>query len=782
MVGMCVVNVRGYQIIRERDRDKESAIVESWVRHFRLALFALSGDVRSGGRNDPQGGEGGDSAESNSAGRLGEQLLNSLCAAISDFEVGTAGGTLAESEPTAKSRSPSFSMLPPILTALARSMDMQTLAGAAVWLAKEHGRARDINKDRQCENQSAMEGAGEPQRSDQEIEHAKHSRSVLVRNREGALQEIDRARTRSARGTEVPKDKETKESMARSLSPEKGKAKEKERRKSKEVDVGKEIERKKIHGESEQEGREEGGEKIESGGGKGTDRGAKRLRTRASSGTSKAADFNENVNSKEINETLEKEESMPEASIVCNNNVKRKDFRKDEAKATEENCSSPPALKRPCWGVSVGGCVSTHIAVCLQKRMAIRTSVAPICQKLLEFFEFPSSHDSGNLGNRTSGVTANECSDAGEHKHYKEEKRNKKEIGKDKKTDTAKEDGDTEELVRTSLRDVEAKAAALQEQLAVQLDRIDKQRKAVRRIQIKQDLDIARASQHDSRAQTPQGSTERDANEMMSSLERSLPLISSLRAYAEPAALGLRLHTAKSLCHAANEARVLVAMLLSEQGQVRLRLDTLRDNASTVAAAAAQAAHAAQTSRADSTATAEIATSKDAATGEESAIHQTVSCLSRSSSTAAMPAESAKDSAVLAIQATTVTSESGSFENDTCRQDATSNPHDIRVMGLRQVNETQAAIQQQLQQEEAQLESNVGLVLEMTVAGATFSPFFFMCKMSFVGGCIVSVLNMSSSGTCCADHLVLVKGTVACEIYRSYFGKLTRGVSQHDGF
>lgn len=726
MVGMCVVNIRGYQIIRERDTDKESAIVESWVRHFRLALFALAEDVRGGGSNDPQGGGGGDSDESNSAGRLGEQLLNSLCAAISDFEVGTAGGTLAESEPTANSRSPSFSMLPPILTALARSMDMQTLAGAAVWLAKEHGRARDINKDRQCENQSAMEGAGEPQRSDQEIEHAKeHFRSVFVRNREGTPQEIDRARTRSARGTEVPKDKEKKDSMSRSLSPEKGKAKEKERRKSKEVDGGREIERKKIHGESEQEGRQEGGEKIESGGGKGTDRGAKRLRTRASSGTSKAADFNENGNSKEINETLEKEESMSEESIVCKNNVKRKDFRKDEAKATEENCSSPPALKRPCWGVSVGGCVSTHIALCLQKRMALRTSVAPICQKLLEFFEFPSSHDSGNLGNRTSGVTANECSDAGEHKHYKEEKRNKKEIGKDKKTDTAKEDGDTEELVRTRLRDVEAKSAALQEQLAAQLDRVDKQRKVVRRIQIKQDLDIARVSQHDSRAQTPQGSTERDANEMMSSLERSLPLISSLRAYVEPAALGLRLHTAKSLCHAANEARVLVAMLLSEQGQVRLRLDTLRDNASTVAAAVAQAAHAAQTSRADSTATAEIATRKDAATNKESAIHVTVSCLSRSSSTAAMPAESAKD--VMAIPATTVTSESGSFENDTSRQDATSNPHDIRVIGLRQMNETQAAIQQQLQQEEAQLESNVGLVLEMTVAGATFSPLFFMC-------------------------------------------------------
>jgi hypothetical protein len=43
------------------------------------------------------------------------------------------------------------------------------------------------------------------------------------------------------------------------------------------------------------------------------------------------------------------------------------------------------------------------------------------------------------------------------------------------------------------------------------------------------------------------------------------------------------------------------------------------------------------------------------------------------------------------------------------------------------MNETQAAIQQQLQQEEAQLESNVGLLLEMTVAGATFSPLFFMC-------------------------------------------------------
>jgi len=238
------------------------------------------------------------------------------------------------------------------------------------------------------------------------------------------------------------------------------------------------------------------------------------------------------------------------------------------------------------WGLGGGGGnVSDKIALCLVHRKAIQSSVSPICQKLLQnfLFKLPALEASAADGGDGVGtlVAAESIKERSHDVRLEQPAKNPEEKEVCKTTTNGSHQamqeethlGHDEEAVRRRLGDAEEQMAVLHQKLAAQGQRILQQSKLVHQLQNTQDLDTARAC---TLMQPPPCSSARDASDLSASLTRSQTLLSCLRIYVEPAALRLRLHAARGLCHSANEARVLVAMLLSEQAQLRQRLESLR--------------------------------------------------------------------------------------------------------------------------------------------------------------------------------------------------------------
>ena len=184
-----------------------------------------------------------------------------------------------------------------------------------------------------------------------------------------------------------------------------------------------------------------------------------------------------------------------------------------------------------------------YIAQCLFHRNVVQTSISPICQTLVDEFSVRADHT---------------CS-AGENAE------------EDAVTGLGHGDANDEKVARKRLAELEEKATSLQKQLSQQTEKVFMQGKILHNIQKKQDVDIARASQQDKGVP----SVPSESSPSREALSQALPLLAALREYVGPAAVGLQLRAARNLCHAANEARLLVAILLSEQAQLRQRSEAL---------------------------------------------------------------------------------------------------------------------------------------------------------------------------------------------------------------
>ena len=184
-----------------------------------------------------------------------------------------------------------------------------------------------------------------------------------------------------------------------------------------------------------------------------------------------------------------------------------------------------------------------HIAQCLFHRNVVQTSISPICQTLVDKFSVRADHACTSGENAEGEVVSG----------------------------PGHGDANDEEVARKRLAEIEEKAISLQNQLSQQTERVSMQGKILQNIQKKQDVDIARASQQDKGVP----SVPSESSPSREALSQALPLLAALREYVGPAAHGLQLRAARNLCHAANEARVLVAILLSEQAQLRQRSEAL---------------------------------------------------------------------------------------------------------------------------------------------------------------------------------------------------------------
>jgi hypothetical protein len=419
---------------------------------------------------------------------------------------------------------------------------------------------------------------------------------------------------------------------------------------------------------------------------------------------------------------------------------------KGKAGSADQESAGPPVPRRARWGGAPDGEVPAHIALCLLHRMAIQTSVSPICRKLLQSFEIsPATASSdGESANQSSEVADKDRShpreDQNEAHKEREERKDATEMDSERTAGTSKEEKE-EDAVKSRLGDLEGQMAALQAQLKVQEGHVEKQRNLVHRLQDKQDIDTARASQQGDRMLLLPTSGEREAPEMLALQTRSLALLSSLRAYVEPAALGLRLHAAGSLCHAANEARVLVAILLSEQGQLQLRLDTLQETAAAAtknaAAPAAEAAHA--TTNRDAAPTSSACASSqvlDATQADTSHVTRT--------NTSSPASEAAKNSESTVTKADSVASApSATPAENGAAASTTSSPNTGAVS-----SEMEVEAQQELREITAQVESNVALVLEMTTAGV---PLFLLSSFCV---CLLHVLVVFSMQAFYCRHIL----------------------------
>ncbi len=321
--------------------------------------------------------------------------------------------------------------------------------------------------------------------------------------------------------------------------------------------------------------REAGKEKAKDGGqdGDNSDSARKRLRSRASSASNKGKTTNDKAD-KNKNANAEERSVQDEA-------MKGSRPRKEEGGGTEKDDAVLPLQKRARF-VRDGEDVSQHIALCLLHRKAVQRSVPSLCQTLLHCFDTSAASscvvDEGAEGMHVQTSPAAQRGSKG-HRNEKPNQNEKATENVDGVKGT-REEGD-EEAAREKLRLLEEKLSGLHKQLSAQSERTRKQHGLVRRLQEKQDLDTARARQQGNRIHPYLSSREGDAAKMMASSAYSFSLLSSFNDYVNPAILGLQLHAAKKLCDAANEARVLVAMLLSEQARLRASLDDLHDKACT---------------------------------------------------------------------------------------------------------------------------------------------------------------------------------------------------------
>ena len=424
---------------------------------------------------------------------------------------------------------------------------------------------------------------------------------------------------------------------------------------------------------------------------KDSDRTSKRGRSRASSASNK---------SKTVNDKADKNKAAPEEErSVQGEAVKGGRRRKEEGGGAEKDDAVQRTQKRArrVWG---GENVSQHIALCLLHRKAVQRSVPTLCQTLLDCFDTSAAGTSVEDG--AAEVMDVENQPAAQK--ASKESRNEKGADKDEELKESREASD-EEAAREKLRLLEEKLGGLHQQLSAQSERTNKQHSLVRRLQEKQDLDVARARQQGSRIYPYLSSREGDAANMLASSEHALALLSSLNEYVDPAILGLRLRMAKNLCHTANEARVLVAMLLSEQARLRVDLNHLRDRAS-----------AALTSK--------VATSKLESGHDGKASAHLAQPRADDSSKAQLTSGMNTDPAVPQADAPAAAGEAPQQEQLQSPEapTVTTNPQaesaaDQQASAGAEGGYKQADASRQLQQVETALDCNAGLISEMKTAG-----------------------------------------------------------------
>jgi len=398
--------------------------------------------------------------------------------------------------------------------------------------------------------------------------------------------------------------------------------------------------------------------------------------------------------------------SASEEKTACNPGAKSVETATSMPIEKEHRQTLLPAHKAARWGLGGGGNVSDKIALCLVHRKAIQSSVSPICQKLLQNFLFKLPALEASAADGGDGVgTLDAAESIKERPHdvrLEQPAKNPEEKEVCKTTTNGSHQamqeethlGHDEEAVRRRLVGVEEKMAVLQQKLAAQGQRILKQSKLVHQLQNTQDLDTARAC---TLMQPLPCSSARDASDLSASLTRSQTLLSCLRIYVEPAALRLRLHAARGLCHGANEARVLVAMLLSEQAQLRQRLESLRNTPPAINIPAAEAAYT-TTACAGAAATSSEASALGATPNQEpsaSASLTTPPTLAPPVSEPHAAASSTKNPSVIDSNATV---------------------SHLHMRGC-----------QDMEPLEEQLENNAALVLEMATAGLTCVALGLLC-------------------------------------------------------
>jgi hypothetical protein len=307
-------------------------------------------------------------------------------------------------------------------------------------------------------------------------------------------------------------------------------------------------------------------EKVKDGDGE-SERGGKRLRTRASSGGNRHKDLIES----------DKNRSIAQEKTIPHEDGKNAQNARGAAREQDDETTVPCDHKRMRWTESNACQIPSHIAQCLIHRNAIQTSVSPIAQKLLQQFMVSANHT--NLGGQATVGPAIGRSRAQEQQNCATEV----DTGKaDFDHDAVKETnmGVDEETIRNNLEELEGKRVSLQKQLAGQANLVNTQLQHVHRLQEKQDVDIARASQEGKHVALafPEMPARQEA------LLHSMPLLTALRAHVIHAASGLQMRSAQALCRAANEARVFVAVLLAEKSKLRKSLKLLRGSRNAAAA------------------------------------------------------------------------------------------------------------------------------------------------------------------------------------------------------
>ena len=463
--------------------------------------------------------------------------------------------------------------------------------------------------------------------------------------------------------------------------------------------------------------REAGKEKAKDGGqdGDNSDSARKRLRSRASSASNKGKTTNDKAD-KNKNANAEERSVQDEA-------MKGSRPRKEEGGGTEKDDAVLPLQKRARF-VRDGEDVSQHIALCLLHRKAVQRSVPSLCQTLLHCFDTSAASscvvDEGAEGMHVQTSPAAQKGSKG----HRNEKPNQNEKAADNVDGVkgTREEGD-EEAAREKLRLLEEKLSGLHKQLSAQSERTRKQHGLVRRLQEKQDLDTARARQQGNRIHPYLSSREGDAANMMASSANSFSLLSSLNDYVDPAILGLRLHAAKKLCDAANEARVLVAMLLSEQARLRASLDDLHDKACTALGGKA-------------TAVADLAQQPDSIKVQPKSASEANPALPHADGAASLPSQSSLNgikvvlsgAEVSAVQppggATGNAGESSELQAPSAQICPTSpsaasrcDKDQTEADAAAEACELQGARMGQLQQVEIELDDNAALLSEMKTAG-----------------------------------------------------------------
>ena len=309
-------------------------------------------------------------------------------------------------------------------------------------------------------------------------------------------------------------------------------------------------------------------------GAKEDERGSKRLRTRASSGGGRGRESNEGSTGKRGTAFAPQKQQVPKETNVST---------KDSVQGSTD--ADVGAVRKKAR--SVGEDNSHDLVQGLLHRKVAQHCLSPLCLELVETLQKQADGASGAkdaaLAGKDSqgGQPTDNGGDGASRQGRSATCREDDETDKTAQERAPKEaDKLSEEAMECKLAEIERTKATLLRQLELQREQIGKQATLIRRLQAKQDLDAARASELSRSQLLPRRYTEREAQDTSASLARSLEVLSCLSTYVGPAALSLRLHAAQNLYKAANDARVLVAMLISEQVQLRHRLEQLRKTAS----------------------------------------------------------------------------------------------------------------------------------------------------------------------------------------------------------